>query len=59
MNGKLMSDCLVILISALAAVIPTSRMLFKDQGPEEIIMDGRPVVGYSMYALCHGVTAVL
>ena len=51
MNGKLMSDCLVILISALAAVIPTSRMLFKDQGPEEIIMDGRPVVGYSMYAL--------
>lgn len=51
MNGKLMSDCLVILISALAAVIPTSRMLFKDQGPEKIIMDGRPVVGYSVYAL--------
>lgn len=51
MDGKLMLDCLVILISALAAVIPTSRMLFKDQGPEEIIMDGRPVVGYSMYAL--------
>lgn len=50
MNGKLMSDCLVILISALAAVIPTSRMLFKDQGPEKI-MDGRPVVGYSVYAL--------
>lgn len=39
MDGKLMLDCLVILISALAAVIPTSRMLFKDQGPEEIIVN--------------------
>ena len=38
MDGKLMLDCLVILISALAAVIPTSRMLFKDQGPEEVIL---------------------